>query len=72
MCAMMTNLKRKSRGRPERINDYDIAVFVHQQRQSGQKYRLAVEEAMTKFKVSRGKVTGAVSKWEAVIEPYVI
>jgi hypothetical protein len=59
---------QRRRGRPQRINDYRIAVFVYRQRQSGQKYRLAVEEAMTEFKASRGKVTSAYRKWRPHIE----
>jgi hypothetical protein len=63
----MPEFKRK-RGRPQRISDFNIAAFVYRKRQSGQKYRLAVEEAMTEFKASRSKVTSAYRKSRPDIE----
>jgi hypothetical protein len=60
-------LKRKP-GQQRKISDQAVAVFVHRKRQSGEKFRLAVEQAMTEFNVSHGKVTSAYKKWRPHIE----
>ena len=58
------SLKRRKRGRPQKINDYDIAVYVREKRKSGWDYTPAVEEAMDEFKLSHGTVTAAVKKFK--------
>jgi hypothetical protein len=65
---VQVSLKRGKPGRPQRIEDYHIAVFVCEERKRLRKHKLAVEEAMTKFGVSRGKVDGAWKKWRSYIE----
>ena len=65
---VQVSLKRGKQGRPQRIEDYPIAVFVYEERKRLRKHKLAVEQAMTKFGVSRGKVDGAWRKWRSYIE----
>jgi hypothetical protein len=65
---VQVSLKRGKAGRPRRFEDYHIAVFVCEERERLRKHKLAVEEAMTKFGVSRGKVDGAWKKWRSYVE----
>src|SRR5262249_10081208 len=55
-------LKRKP-GRRRKVSDQVIADFVRRKRQSGEKFRSAVGEAMSEFNASHGKVTSAYRKW---------